>query len=383
MPQKRSDMLDIIRAIAISMVVSFHYFPNRLTYIGWTGVNLFFILSGFLITGILIDNREADNYYLTFYARRVFRIVPLYGIDVALFALVVGLDQPLWHYAMFIQNFTWIARGAVRLDWMAPTWSLAVEEQFYLLLPLIVRLTEIRRLPYIAGSAILAAPAYRLFMTQALGTDWPVATQTLPGSLDSLFLGVLIAWAVRAPSALARLQQRRYCLWGMSGIGLAGTVVLFSDTPAPTSWMGSVSISWIALTYALVFAALVTRPHTLLPKKRSALCWLGVGAYSIYLFHMPVAFGTEMLFSASGAAHLVALPILVAIAVACWYGIEGPLISAAGHCWRYQAHSAEIRQNARSGVRQRNATDTQATVRVQKPLNCAPVSEPATPAVTS
>jgi len=323
---QRSNTLDIIRGLAIFLVVSFHYFP-RSVVIGWTGVNLFFVLSGFLIAGILIDNQASRNYYTTFYARRVFRIVPLYAINVALFAIVVGLDQPLWHYVLFIQNFTWIARGTVAADWMSPTWSLAVEEQFYLLLPLILRLAG-RRLPIVAGGAILAAPVYRVFMTQGLGTDWPAANLTLPGELDSLFLGVLIAWAVRAPPVLDYIRQRRVRLWLMAGVGAVGMVVHFARAPDPTSLEDSLSLSWIALTYALVFTGLVTQPPSV--TRRGPLCWLGVGAYSIYLFHMPVV----MLLP----TRLLALAVLLVVAVACWYGIERPLIGAARRRWQYRGN---------------------------------------------
>jgi|tagenome__1003787_1003787.scaffolds.fasta_scaffold20907093_3 peptidoglycan/LPS O-acetylase OafA/YrhL len=334
--QERSNLLDAVRGVAILMVVLFHYFPTPLTNFGWTGVNLFFILSGFLIGGILIDYQASSKYYSTFYARRAFRIVPLYALDVALFAILVGLDQPLWHYATFIQNFTWSAHGDVGPGWMAPTWSLAIEEQFYLLLPLIVRVTGFRRLPYVAGGAILLAPAYRLFMTQWLGANWPAADHTLLGALDSLFLGVLIAWAIRTPAVLGQLQRHRCGLWAASGIGLAGVIALFADPPAAASWAGTLSISWIAFTYGLLFVGLVTRSGRAGGSyQRGPLCWLGIGAYSVYLFHVPVAFAMETLFSAPMLAHLVAAPILIAVAVACWYGIERPLISAARRRWRY------------------------------------------------
>jgi peptidoglycan/LPS O-acetylase OafA/YrhL len=219
---------------------------------------------------------------------------------------------------------------------MAPTWSLAVEEQFYLLLPFIVRVIDFRRVPYVACGFIIAAPAYRLFMTQLLGTGWPAADQTLPGALDSLFLGVLIAWAVRTPSVLARLQRHRHGLWGLSAIGLAGVIARILDPPAPASWVEGLSITWIAVTYALLFAGLVTAPSPA-DRGRGPFCWLGVGAYSIYLFHMPAAFAAEQLFSDRLVAHIVAVPVVLVGAVATWYGIEYPLISWARRRWRYRS----------------------------------------------
>jgi len=335
MHQERSNRLDMVRGLAIFMVVAFHYFPNQVTNIGWTGVNLFFVLSGFLIGGILIDNRTSDTYYVTFYARRCFRIVPLYALNVLLFAAIAGLDQPLWHYVFFLQNFTWISDGTVALGWMSPTWSLAAEEQFYLILPLLIRLTPPRRIPYVAGILVLVAPAYRLFMTQVLGSDWPAANLLLPGCLDSLFLGVLAAWAVREPRILATLQNRRPWLWSLAGVGLLGVFALFWDPPNPRSWLGSAGISWISLTYALIFLGVVIQ-HGKSGALRGPLCALGVGAYSIYLFHMPIALAAESLIPAKPMAHALALLIVGGGAVVCWSAIERPLISFARRRWRYR-----------------------------------------------
>jgi peptidoglycan/LPS O-acetylase OafA/YrhL len=332
---ERSNTLDTVRGLAIFMVVAFHYFPNQVTNIGWTGVNLFFVLSGFLIGGILIDNRTSDTYYVTFYARRCFRIIPLYAINVLLFASIVGLDQPLWHYAFFLQNFTWISEGTVMLGWMSPTWSLAAEEQFYLILPLLIRVAPPRSIPYVAGALALAAPVYRLFMTQFLGGDWPAATQLLPGCLDSLFLGVFAAWAVREPRILAMLQRRRHWLWSLAGIGILGLVALFYDPPDPRSWLSALWISWIAVTYALIFLAVVIRRDNS-GATRGPLCALGLGAYSIYLFHMPVALAAESLIPSKPLAHALALLIVGAGAIVCWYAIERPLISFARRRWRYR-----------------------------------------------
>ena len=335
MPQQRSMMLDMTRGLAIFMVVSFHYFPNSVTNIGWTGVNLFFVLSGYLIAGLLIDNRASDTYYGTFYARRCFRIVPLYAINLLFFAAVVGLDQPLWHYALFVQNFTWIAHGTVDLSWMSPTWSLAVEEQFYMILPLLIRMTPPRRIPYVAVAFVVAAPVYRVFMTQVVGSDWPASTEVLPGCLDSLFLGVLAAWAVREPRVLAFMQRRRNWVWLLSGAGLLGVIAIFYDPPDPRSWQTSAVISWVAVTYALTFVSLLLRGDTG-GGGRGPICALGIGAYSIYLFHMPIASVVEGWFPTDLLKHAVALPVVALVAAVSWYAIERPLISYARRRWRYE-----------------------------------------------
>ena len=133
---------------------------------------------------------------------------------------------------------------------------------------------------------------------------------------------------------LAILQRRRSWLWSLSGIGILGLVALFYDPPDPRSWLGSASISWIALTYALIFLGIVIR-HGRSGSNRGPLCALGVGAYSIYLFHMPVALAVEGLLPAKSMARALGLLVVGVGAAVCWYAIERPLISFARRRWRY------------------------------------------------
>ena len=158
-----------MRGIAILLVVVWHYVgaplqavPGPVALAGfrslrlaWSGVDLFFVLSGFLIGGILLDQRASPGYFKAFYARRFCRIFPVYflwlGLFFALLALAPGFtsspafrhlfDKPLpaWSYATFTQNLVIARWETFGPDWLAITWSLAIEEQFYLLLPLMVR----------------------------------------------------------------------------------------------------------------------------------------------------------------------------------------------------------------------------------------------------
>ena len=157
----RSNALDLVRGTAILMVVAYHLIPNL--EVARTGVDLFFVLSGFLVGGILIDNRNSGSYYRTFFARRFFRIWPLYLLLLFLVGLLCGLDQPLWQYLLFLQTFDWLAQWPSEgFRWMVPTWSLAVEEQFYLFLPFLIRIVPPRRLAPVAIGIALIAPIYRL-----------------------------------------------------------------------------------------------------------------------------------------------------------------------------------------------------------------------------
>jgi peptidoglycan/LPS O-acetylase OafA/YrhL len=156
--------LDGIRAIAIILVFTVHYMGFRTRFIGWTGVLVFFVLSGFLITGILYDNRSEPNRFRNFYVRRTLRIFPLFyfaWILLAAAALFLGTRwrpiQFLWlaylgNYARFIAgsqlpDHIFTLKGPRLPLEIGHFWSLAVEEQFYLIWPLIVfRLRERKKL---------------------------------------------------------------------------------------------------------------------------------------------------------------------------------------------------------------------------------------------
>src|SRR4051812_26438531 len=154
---------------------------------GWAGVDLFFVISGFLITGILLDAKGTPHYFRNFYARRVLRIFPLYYGFLAIMLLVLivirtsgwnangGLDG-LWRAQPWLWTYTanfWIARQRDWSTWsevVIPLWSLSVEEQFYLVWPLIVFRFSPRHLVRICLGVMVAALVLRLVLT-AHGVD--------------------------------------------------------------------------------------------------------------------------------------------------------------------------------------------------------------------
>jgi len=165
---RRIPQLDGIRGAAILLVIVWHFvvvstllgpgegaISRIISHAGlltWSGVDLFFVLSGFLIGGILIDAKDSPNYFSTFYVRRVFRILPIYALAVLAYLLLwssaagqqtvlretLGRPMPWYVYLTFTQNF-WLAHHASDAIYLSLSWSLAVEEQFYLLLPTIIR----------------------------------------------------------------------------------------------------------------------------------------------------------------------------------------------------------------------------------------------------
>jgi len=197
--------LDGLRAIAIILVFLHHmkgqmpvvnwftFYLTEYLHQGWMGVDLFFVLSGFLITGILLDTREASNYFTGFYARRVLRIFPLYYV-VLTTVIIAGcllnspdvtatlpLPKDRWLYYCYMTNWLglWKAHlGPGYANYLAHFWSLAVEEQFYLTWPLIVWVIRPRMLPWVAGTlAVLAALTRLAWVAHSGETCSPLSEQ--------------------------------------------------------------------------------------------------------------------------------------------------------------------------------------------------------------
>ena len=189
---KRIKQLDGIRGIAILLVLIWHYYVllpsdnsnfynliKRALNFSWSGVDLFFILSGFFIGGQLIDNMPAKNLTSTFYYRRFLRIVPPYLIILVPFILISsagtwqvqkGLSWlfknplPLWSYATFLQNYSMMKAGSIGPHWIGISWSLAIEAQFYLIIPLLIKYVPVRKLAMILITFALFARLVSIFI---------------------------------------------------------------------------------------------------------------------------------------------------------------------------------------------------------------------------
>ena len=337
----RSDGLDAVRGTAIGMVLLWHFvepslradYPSAAWTLGlfWSGVDLFFVLSGFLIGGILIDARGSERILSTFYARRALRIIPLY----AFLLLVTWRDStPLLPYLTFTQNFATAWSASWEPVALAPTWSLAVEEQFYLLLPVIVILMTPARLPYLLVTLIALGPVARLLLQTAFGNHFAPYV-LLPGRMDALFMGAMAAWMVRQPLSMTWLRDNRARLYMAAGALLCALILLSRLRP---SWFGTIQFvvgySTLAAFYTstVLLVATASRP---LPRLLKPLSWMGLGAYSLYLFHMPVYITVKQY---SPYPAVVSLLILTGLSVALWHLVEAPLIAFGRAKFRYGQH---------------------------------------------
>lgn len=199
--------LDSVRGIAVTGVVLLHafyvpYASSQLsslprlfvhaTLYGWLGVNLFFVLSGFLITGILLDSKEKPKYFRRFYTRRALRILPAYYLLLILLAVLHSASSAFLGLSfVYLANVTVIFGVAVDYP---PLWSLAVEEHYYIFWPAVIYKSTRRRLAIITIAICLLTPVlralcFRFGYTAGLGTyTWFVADGLATGSLLAVFL---------------------------------------------------------------------------------------------------------------------------------------------------------------------------------------------------
>ena len=209
--QRHMPELDVLRGCAILAVLLYHglYWsigssPNPLinalvkaTVGGWLGVNLFFVLSGFLITGILIDTKGRPDYYRRFYIRRALRILPAYVAILVLLLLVRWLTlKSALLCLLFLANYMDLFRY-FHLGTYSPLWSLSVEEQFYLIWPAIVARLSVRTLMFLSLALCIIEPLLRLLSASSLLPLGNPHTATYLIA-DNLALGALAAIFARS-----------------------------------------------------------------------------------------------------------------------------------------------------------------------------------------
>ena len=339
----RFPALDGLRALAILLVFAAHLgggshggrllqFINVLRQRGWVGVDLFFVLSGFLITGILFDTRADSHYFKRFFARRSLRIFPAFYLT----AIVLLLLTPIVHYRwrwghatflVYLGNFfanadDWLydvmsdthPNSSVQIGHL---WSLCVEEQFYWFWPLIVfRVGDRRRLLRISLALSAAALLLRVVMVLLLPSDiagWWII-RTLPFRLDALLLGGALALLLRGPAADLWQRRAKWCL-AISG-GLTAIVLFVFAFNSP-----------MVLTVGLTLTATTSAGliGTVLPPRNAAsrffatrpLRVLGRYSYGFYIVHMLFALAwIELLVYLHGLLHSVALAGVVELTAA-------------------------------------------------------------------
>lgn len=369
--------LDGFRGAAVLAIVLLHYVVHHLSTVPgsllayaqkyfmflWVGVDAFFVLSGFLIGGILLDQRASTNYFRIFYLRRALRIFPPYLLLLAAWlvarAVLSGHPYdwlltpgfPAWIYVLYLQNFWMVASGSVGPLFVAATWSLAIEEQFYLLAPLLVRWVQPRRFALVLLAGVLSAAALRGWLALSGADRSGAQTHLLFSRWDSLLVGVLVAWAVRKPRLKDLLVASRRFLLMLFGVLLtlmAFMPVLFELPAALRSPVRAfLGFLVIALFFGVVLALLHIGALPRFAKALSArwLCSLGRISYFVYLFHtailglaFAILLGKNPILErgVDWAVGLAAFAVTLGCAEMSWRWLEAPLV-ALGHRQRYRA----------------------------------------------
>jgi peptidoglycan/LPS O-acetylase OafA/YrhL len=314
--ERRLLQLDGLRGIAVLLVMYYHFFAllspspgliNSVLFngaeIGWAGVDLFFVLSGFLISTILLASKNKANYYKSFYARRSLRILPLYYANLILFFVVVPLllsdiphelslmqDNQIWFWT-FTYNWLVALEGGFTATPAGYFWSLSVEEQFYLLWPLVVMHSSAATLKRICIAGILVCCIVRVIIV-SLGYSGTVAYVTPFSHSDGLLFGALIACIVQN----REVSQKTLYWFRGAGIGsLVGVLLIWSTLegfhfshPIVAAFgfvMLSGGFGWLLLE------ALTTKDKSLWHRvlSTSTLRMFGKYSFALYLVHVPVS----------------------------------------------------------------------------------------------
>jgi peptidoglycan/LPS O-acetylase OafA/YrhL len=290
-------VLDGVRAIAVMIVIVFHYWQRftygpytlvgKLAVWGQTGVDLFFVLSGFLITGILLDSKGSKHFLRNFYVRRILRIFPLYYLTL----LAVYVISPLLHlsnwtpwknsvwFFVYLQNIPMTFAPAL-VSGPGHFWSLAVEEHYYLVWPFLIMLLDTKALLKVIASAIVVSVVTRIVFIHAVTFYFTLAR------LDGLAIGSALAIFALQPGGLSRFVAWARAVLCILGLSLVGAQLLLSGRGLLAIQV--VKSTLIAVVYACVMILAIENKFGKLAGRLlsgSVLGSVGKYSYGMYVFH--------------------------------------------------------------------------------------------------
>lgn len=339
--------LNIIRAFGLIMVILAHMWPRESTQVwkalqlAWTLMDSFFVLSGFLITGILLDSKSRPDYYRSFYIKRALRILPIYyAVIIALTCGLVLRDgyadmvrdwgSPCWFF-VYLGNIPTSLKGAFPMaakGSFIPLWSLQIEEQFYILFPILVRRVRIETLGRVTLGLACFSPICRLMIFWLDPSNTVVQYVFLPCRMEGLALGAWIA--IRFRMGPWHIRKRRLTV--MTGAWLAVTYVFATwsgiEHTQPLNRTVGFLLSPIAWAHVVLCLILFSGSKWTACLRVRAVQYFGRIGYSGYLFHWPVARALAALPVALGGGVLASgYPKVVAVLVG--------TVFCASLSWRY------------------------------------------------
>jgi peptidoglycan/LPS O-acetylase OafA/YrhL len=372
--------LDGLRAVGLSLVLLDHFWPQgmsiyvfQLGNLGWIAMDSFFVMSGFLITGILLDSREKPNYYGTYYARRSLRIFPLYYLVLLIWYCIIRFTNGGADYRSLLQHwgspawFTFYA-GNIRQAMVgtppktignnlilgyAPLWSLQVEEQFYLLFPLAVAWLRREHLRWVLIGAIILSPVFRILLYLWSPNNPFLQYVELPCHCEGLALGALIA--IRFRSGPWKISKPALTVWTalLMGAACAGSLISTWGTRNQawgSTWdrlpgysISSAGCACLVLWLITFRGSSYTRWLRIAPMR-----YLGKISYGVYLLH-PLAMWTTIELVKKHVFHFrnddpryffVGIAMSLAFAALSWHFFEGPLMRVKNRITHYRGPMA-------------------------------------------
>lgn len=329
-------------------MILYHNF-NFIEYFnyGWLGVDLFFVLSGFLITDILFNSLGSKNYFKTFYARRVLRIFPLYYFSLILFLFIIPAINPsllemsyykehqVWFWT-YLQNWPLIFKDDSGASVLNHYWSLAIEEQYYLIWPLIILLLKKpKRVFTICILLLILVIAARLYIWQNRN-DFPSYERAfLFTRVDGLLIGAMLASLYNINPQLLRKYFTSFLLI-LTALNYAFYLFKKNQSPDFPVWgIGGFTTFSILFAMAVYEAAMKENKFINFIFSNSILRFLGKYSYGFYIFHWPVAIIlspwfhdiTSGLFKTNSFLHLLITGLLstsagLLVSIVCYYAIE-------------------------------------------------------------
>lgn len=354
-------MIDVLRGFAALSVVAYHVIehfgwadfahegPLVWFRIGWMGVDLFFVISGFVIAlsaFALLDRMQGWTFAREFAGRRLRRIAPLHYLTCLVFIIFVApeilgygnLGQNLLSHVLFLHNLKTDFAGAIN----GPNWSVAIEVQFYLLILVLAPVLRGCRWWLIPLVAVPIAWAWRSGAVAMVPIDDTVgpyfrfwASTQLPGTLDQFAVGVLLARFIRWGGPARALPQLGAALRATLAIGLAAAMIwamLATFWPHASYWDVPAMVVFWRTFAAMAFGAVVLAACALnfgwLIRLSTPLRYLGTISYGIYLWHLGVLLSVKRtgLFTEDHALIVITLLTLI-LAAGSWHFFEKPLLA--------------------------------------------------------
>jgi peptidoglycan/LPS O-acetylase OafA/YrhL len=302
--QERIDLIDGFRGLASMLVIAYHYLP--LFSFGWIGVDLFFVLSGLLITGSLVESLGSNNYFFSFYLKRILRIVPLYFAVLLSFFVVLPILLPALvstSFAGMLDGQAWYWLFGINIydafnGWPAnilfvPYWSLGCEMQFYFLWPFVVAIVyklNKKWFPFVLVLLMALAMLFRIFGNYSGSFTSAFTYVLLPARIDAFAMGALLYFLFS--EKMLEVLLRKGWIFSLTALFVACAIILYEgnawhfDTPIISRYGFTLN----AFFWGGLIAYTQTGGNRFLSKIFSSSWMRSAGKYSygMYILHVPV-----------------------------------------------------------------------------------------------